>query len=697
MAGPVIAVERFLELSLIGLLASGLLALASTGYLDAVSLGLGGAGLAVRLLRTLGLVRARVGWRWLRWQAAAGLAGAALDYLLISKTWLAACLHLGFFGAALGVAVARPGRADLWLGVGALAALLAASWWSTHLYFVGALAAFLLFGVAVFASAELRRGARRQAHVVPVPGRGLAGRLAALSLWLAAGILALTAGLFFVLPRTAQVAVRRLAPERFRVSFSPEELRLGEQRPARRQPVTLARVRFYGFQPAGPLKWRANALERFDGRRWHSAGEATERLATSEGLVKVADNRQLWRAGQRILYEVRLGELGSGTLYLAGTPEFLRVNAPAVVRTSSGAYRLGVSEGVRYGASAFLEPSGLPEVGAPSAGPPPSCCLELPRLDPRIAELARRLTAGAATPETRAEALARHFQRGYAYSTKSPSDRAPDPLADFLFVSRRGHCEYFASALAVLLRSAGIPSRLVTGFQGGAHNPVSGWEVIRASDLHAWVEAWLPGRGWASFDPTPPRSGGAAPGPWTRLGWYLDAAQTFWEEWVLRYDLTRQLVLAAKMESSGRDLSTHWMDRARARVSQIQEAAEKWGRRYAPPLLGLLAAVAAVRVAAPRLRDLWRRRQGRRRAARGEAERADATLLYERMLQVLARRGLRKPTAQTPAEFAGSLPASPLKTLLEQFTQAYNELRFGGQRAAAMRMAVLLERARTSL
>jgi hypothetical protein len=314
-------------------------------------------------------------------------------------------------------------------------------------------------------------------------------------------------------------------------------------------------------------------------------------------------------------------------------------------------------------------------------------------VDPRIAELARQVTAGRETAEARAEALSAHLRRSYAYATKSASDRAADPLADFLLSSRKGHCEYFASALAVMLRSAGIPSRLVTGFESGVYNPVSGWQVIRAADAHTWVEAWLPGRGWATFDPTPPRMERAAPSAWTRLGWYVDAAETFWDEWVLRYDLSRQLVLAAQMESSGRDLSTHWMDRARARAVQIQAAAGDWGRRYGLALLGLLLGTAALGGVVPRLRSHWRSRRRCWRAARGLAEAADATLLYERMLRLLAKRGFRKPPWQTPAEFARLLPASPMKPLLEEFTHAYNELRYGSRRPAAARLAALLERA----
>jgi len=232
--GALVAVERFSELSLVGLLGSGLLALASCGLLDPISLGLCAAGLVLRGLRVSGLVQPRLGWPQAAVLAATGMALGLVDWFLLSRVWTASVLHLGFFCVGVGIVAARPGRDDAWLALGALVALLAASWWSTNLYFLGALAAFLLFGVAAFASAELRRSASRPGQVVRAPGRRLSWRLGVLSVLVAAGILVLTGGLFFVLPRTAQVAFRRLTPERFRAPGFSHQVTLGQlSRPSR--------------------------------------------------------------------------------------------------------------------------------------------------------------------------------------------------------------------------------------------------------------------------------------------------------------------------------------------------------------------------------------------------------------------------------------------------------------------------------
>ena len=92
--------------------------------------------------------------------------------------------------------------------------------------------------------------------------------------------------------------------------------------------------------------------------------------------------------------------------------------------------------------------------------------------------------------DAKARAIERHLRHDYGYTLELPPETVRDPLANFLFVRKKGHCEYFASAMAVMLRTLGIPSRVVTGFQSGVFNPLTGWQVVRASDAHSWVEAW---------------------------------------------------------------------------------------------------------------------------------------------------------------------------------------------------------------
>ena len=151
--------------------------------------------------------------------------------------------------------------------------------------------------------------------------------------------------------------------------------------------------------------------------------------------------------------------------------------------------------------------------------------LQLPdQLDPRIPELAQQIT-GSEPPLIAAPlAIERYLTTHYGYTLQLPSQPPADPLADFLFHRRRGHCEYFASSMAVLLRTVGIPSRIITGFRGAQFNQLNSNYIVRASDAHSWVEAYIPGAGWTAFDPTP---AGDAPlrTLWSRYQLYLDAAQ----------------------------------------------------------------------------------------------------------------------------------------------------------------------------
>src|SRR2546423_5090616 len=126
-----------------------------------------------------------------------------------------------------------------------------------------------------------------------------------------------------------------------------------------------------------------------------------------------------------------------------------------------------------------------------------------PGLDPRIQEFAREITRKATTPFDKAVAIENHLRSRFAYTLNLTGKPGGDPLAHFLFQTRAGHCEYFASAMIIMLRTLGIPSREVNGFLRGEYNDLAGDYIVRASDAHSWVEVYFPGTGWVAFDPTP--------------------------------------------------------------------------------------------------------------------------------------------------------------------------------------------------
>jgi hypothetical protein len=248
--------------------------------------------------------------------------------------------------------------------------------------------------------------------------------------------------------------------------------------------------------------------------------------------------------------------------------------------------------------------------------------------------------------------------------------------------------------MTVMLRSIGIPARLVTGFQGGTFNPITGLYVVRASDAHSWVEAYVPHHGWTSFDPTPADPSALRQSLWTKLALYADAADTFWQEWVVSYDLGRQLVLADKMERSSRRFRFDWFNWPAAPAARWEASARAALQRHPLAALLIFALVFGAILLGPKTWRLLRLRQRVRRARMGRASVADATLLYHRFLELLRARGYAKPPWFTPTEFVRSLRNPETAALAGQFVQAYQELRFGGKAEAAPRLFSLLEELR---
>jgi transglutaminase-like putative cysteine protease len=462
-------------------------------------------------------------------------------------------------------------------------------------------------------------------------------------------------------------------------------------------------IHIYGGDMTSGMKWRGGALTTFDGKRWFNSSAGEERLRLENGHAELYAAPS--RVSRTLYYHVDLNAVDTSALFFAGTPQTLDIRQlfvyrnpnVSVIRNDTGSYRLDPMPplGFGYDAYSLLED---PAESASTAGPdlelPPDHrqrYLQLPHLDPRIGELARTLTAGVPTDFERTRSVERRLRTDYGYTLELPNHEIADPLADFLFTRKKGYCEYFASAMTVMLRTLGIPARLATGFQTGVYNPLSELWLVRASDAHTWVEAWIPGRGWTTFDPTPPDPNGAGLALMTRLGLYVDAAQTFWQEWVVSYDLGRQGALSYRLEMGAHRLGLRWSDSVSGLQTDWQGHVLSWLHRYGIYALLLVAAAISLRMLGPRAVRLFKVHLRVRRVRRGETSAGDATLLYHRMLDLLKRRGYEKPVWFTPAEFAASLRSDGLQTAVVEFTTIYNEWRFGGRTDGVPRLSHLLD------
>ncbi|MBC7924574.1 MAG: DUF3488 domain-containing protein [Bryobacteraceae bacterium] len=728
------AVEQVFQFSLLGLLASGYLALAGSGALDTPTIAITGAGLIVRLLIVSGFVRFEVNGYWIAAATLAYVGFYPLDVFFLSREFIPATVHLICFLAVIRVLSAKSDRDYFFVKLIAFLELLSATLLSGSVNFFLFLTLFLIFGVATFCCSEMRRASRMtNQSVVLLPGAGTGSflrRLATLTAVMTIGIVFMTSALFFLLPRTARAAFRSMVNERYHLPGFSDEVILGQIGELKQQSTAVMHVRLQAPNEKAGLKWRGAALTQFDGQRWFNPARDLERIPLLRGPTPLATDTQRRRTGPRISYEVRIGPIDSDALFFAGTPELLQADGLRFIYRGPGeTYRsgLGTTEGrsyyatghlpdaasaalVRDAASAALVRDAASAARVPDAAsaavpaqiaPLPeytrnTYLLIPPSTDPRIAALAQQVGQGVSARD-RAEAIARHLRTSYPYTTELPPVKSADPLATFLFERRKGHCEYFASAMAVMLRSIQIPSRVVTGFQSGMYNPITGWQVVRASDAHSWVEAWIAGQGWVTFDPTPPDARGAqgTTALLSRLLLYADAAETLWRDWVMNYSIDQQIDLVSRVERKSRLVSSS------TKFSEMFPAWLEAIKRLWSPIAGMVA-VALVTLGlfwyfGPSLLRQILLRRDVARVSRGKAVASDAGILYGRMLRILNRRGFKKPGWLTPAEFAEALPASAQEArLVTQITSAYHDLRYAGKPDAGARMIQLLHELETT-
>ncbi|MDH5254426.1 MAG: DUF3488 and transglutaminase-like domain-containing protein [Gammaproteobacteria bacterium] len=315
------------------------------------------------------------------------------------------------------------------------------------------------------------------------------------------------------------------------------------------------RVRFRGPSPLpAELYWRGPVLERFDGRRWRTQADSLR-----EQLPVPRDYAPPPAAGQRVYsYEITLEPNRQRWLLPLETPLSWDAPESRLAGTLELLNRRPVDRrmawsGRSVGTGGFLDPRTPQRVNRDLAG----------GANPRTVALARQLRGNASSDEDYLRRILRMFREQQFFYTLQPQALGEQPVDDFLFSTRAGFCEHYASAFAVLARAAGLPARVVAGYQGGERNPVADYWIVRQSDAHAWTEVWLDGR-WIRYDPTaavaperiesgldaalPGQAGDTLPllggGAWfARMALSWDALNATWDRWVLAFGPDQQSAL----------------------------------------------------------------------------------------------------------------------------------------------------------
>jgi hypothetical protein len=313
--------------------------------------------------------------------------------------------------------------------------------------------------------------------------------------------------------------------------------------------------------------------------------------------------------------------------------------------------------------------------------------LSLPeKFDRRITDLAESVTRQANNRYDKAKAVESYLQNNLGYTLDLRAG-GRDPLADFLFNVREGHCEYFATAMAIMLRTQGVATRIVNGFQQGEYNDTADMYIVRQRNAHSWVEVYFPGENaWVRFDPTPFAGQPASAtygGIISKFGGYLDALEAFWVQYFVAFDNQEQRSLFRSVRNG----FVEYQANASSYISVLQDRVFKWWREVRGEN-GLENSVSAIGYGAAYLGTfvlgvlllywMYRKIKGLgmwQNLLRWLRNKNQATIVefYERMQRVLASKGLRRLPHQTPLEFAYAvnLPEAV------KITEKYNRVRFG--------------------
>ena len=703
-AGTAGALERYFEVALYLLMVAGFATLASTGKLDTPSLLLVGLALVIRGYLLAKRRRFSISERTASLLTLIYVLFYGADFFLLSRNFVTATVHLVLFAIVVKLFSVRRERDHLYLAVLSFLMVLAAAVLTVDSIFLASFAVFLLVAVTTFILMEMRRSnsaAAVRAHDPAESTRSLGWWLLASGPVFLVLILLGGSAIFFFIPRVSTGYLGAYAPGGQLATGFSDSVRLGQIGEIQQSNSVVMHVQIEGDTAgAYALRWRGLTLSLFDGRNWSNPLREFVIPRSAEGrfsLPPASDAPDRILPPQPIRYHVLMEPIGASVFFVAGRPLSLAGPYRQVAHDSAGAlFNVDRDRAITtYDVVSDLSRPSPARLRAASGIVPPFIgkqYLQLPRLDPRIPQLARQITAPAGSIYDKAAAIQQYLMTHYGYTLQLPRSLPRDPIADFLFARKQGHCEYFASAMALMLRTQGIPARLVNGFRGGEFNDLTGSYLIRARDAHSWVEAYIPGYGWATFDPTPAGLG-TVRGRWNRLQLYLDAASEFWREWVVNYDAGHQRSLEV---TAGRQTRAFWQSRvdwlraqygsllgsARRTQAALLHSPWRWAMRLAVAL-GLVIVVLNFR----RLRRLWRQRRIAARPA--NAPQMAASIWYLRMTRAAARRGWPKSPAQTPREFVGSIGEDGLRRSADRFTRHYERARFAQSGEDAERLPEL--------
>ena len=516
-------------------------------------------------------------------------------------------------------------------------------------------------------------------------------RLPMTSLSLIVLIILLAAPMFFLLPRVGGAGIGGNQNGASTITGFSDRVSLGDIGKIQQNDQVAMRVRLENSKNSTNPRWRGIALDNFDNKTWSkSRKNVREPFNRDEkGTIKVdfAESQN-----DIVIQTFYLEPMDTQILFALSRPVTIQGNFSTLTKDSEGGIQFFRSNFERISYKVYSDTS-LPNIlelqkDNNSYSPEQQRYLQLPEnLDNRIAQFAAKITQNTNNRYDKAKVVENYLQTnfGYTLELKAGGDQ---PVADFLFNIREGHCEYFATAMAIMLRTQGVATRIVNGFQTGDYNETADIFVVKQRNAHSWVEVYFPKENaWIPFDPTPfagqTIGNTGSTGILGTFNNYLEALETFWIQYFVAYDNQEQQSLMRSVRNGFVDFqakSSDWISQKQTQLIdwwkevrgdkglETSAIAIGYGIGYfSVGILGIILLIwlyrKIIKLKIWRNVFAWLRRKN------------EITIVefYERMQKVLAIRGFIRELHQTPLEFAFAINMPEAVSI----TEKYNQVRFG--------------------
>jgi len=549
-------------------------------------------------------------------------------------------------------------------GLGLLT-VLAAAGLTNQFYYLFFLFILLLFGIWFLFLLHLKRGMEQQSSFPPPPRA-----LTLPSIFVGISGVALcsfiiTIFIFFTLPR---ITLSVSGKERWggtSAGFS-DVVDLGTVGPVRLNNRVVMRVELPQFseRPPFPLYWRGTSYARWNGQTWKK-GDTVEKISRmKDGEIIFHHNKENTEA----IYQIIMIEpLGTDILFCLHPPLEIRGRFSHVLVDEGGGIHLPSAPYGRYNYEVYSASRPWGQGYGGIAAKPQAVHLQVPEDMKAFVPLAQEIAAGATSADEKVRGVISYLQNKCTYSLNPRRDERFPPLEDFLVHSREGYCEHFATAAALLLRGAGVPTRLVSGFAQGEWNTLGRYVMVRQRDAHTWIEAYLPDKGWVPFDPTPAAAAQPLPPLVSSVYRYYDFLKLKWNRYIIRYSRRDQVrfLLAFRRKVMGLRLFP--------RTPSMHGVKEKTAHFASFFLIAVAAGACVILIAwglKKRKKPITTHRVG---APPSEIS------FYLKMLKVLKKKKIPKRATETPAEFVqrAQQEGGDLLSSLERITTLYYRVRFG--------------------